>query len=713
MKLFKTILISILGLFIPIVASAAIFNSAQVGSSPVNGYYLKTDGNTSTWAPVVGGGSGGGSWSTTTSTVSGQLVNYPNNATDIINVGSNSTTTGKFWIDPNTSKGFMNGSFVVGSRMPTYADDNLSTLDVVVDVPTYSFLGLQNVNTGTTASMDLVFANNKTTITDYYADCGISGGNNADPVFTGIGGASAYYCFNTDGAVSLGIGTTTAGSDFNWTVSHDGGNSYLINDIKMKLTNAGRLGIGTTTPMALLNVAGTTSPQFVIGSDGITESNWGFRNAGGYMFINPINPVTLATSTNPSITMSPTLNQVAIGTSTLAAGVQLTIGAGANPVATLFDSTSATGMYTIYRNSNIDFGYIGSAGVLFSGSAGSKTDLAIRASQNLTFGSGSGEDMRISTTGLVGIATSSPYKPLSVVGPGGVVAENYLATSTTATSTLSGITLLGFPTENAITSTFANAQVLIRNNSARTNALNIVNDTGATSILSLSNAGLLTINGAFSLNGNITCNTNCAMGNNTTTAGSNSTIRGSGAVDGSVILLSTSGVGTSDSIIFRTGDNGNRRSLFVDTNGNMTVGTSSPLTNETAQFTIVATSTATRLNLFEARTPNLGVATTSVFTITGTGVQLASSTPPTLSTCGTSPTITGNNNYGAVTTGGSASACTVTFANGGFPTFASCVITNQSMSVVNAMTYTVSATAFTVSQTGLGGSVINYRCDGY
>ncbi len=42
----------------------------------------------------------------------------------------------------------------------------------------------------------------------------------------------------------------------------------------------------------------------------------------------------------------------------------------------------------------------------------------------------------ISPTGSVGIGTSSPYKPLSVVGTGGVVAESFTGTSTTVASTL-------------------------------------------------------------------------------------------------------------------------------------------------------------------------------------------------------------------------------------------------------------------------------------
>lgn len=50
---------------------------------------------------ATGGGSGGGSWSTTTSTHAGRLINYPNNDTDIVTIGSNSTTTSEFYFDPN------------------------------------------------------------------------------------------------------------------------------------------------------------------------------------------------------------------------------------------------------------------------------------------------------------------------------------------------------------------------------------------------------------------------------------------------------------------------------------------------------------------------------------------------------------------------------------------------------------------------------------
>lgn len=70
-------------------------------------------------------GAGGGSisgWATTTSSVAGQLNLYTTNTTDILTIGSNSTTTAEFFVDPNTVTMQMNGSngtssMVMGSAL--------------------------------------------------------------------------------------------------------------------------------------------------------------------------------------------------------------------------------------------------------------------------------------------------------------------------------------------------------------------------------------------------------------------------------------------------------------------------------------------------------------------------------------------------------------------------------------------------------------------
>ncbi len=96
------------------------------------------------------------------------------------------------------------------------------------------------------------------------------------------------------------------------------------------------------------------------------------------------------------------------------------------------------------------------------------------------------------------------------------------------------------------------------------------------------------------------------------------------------------------------------------------------------------------------------------------GHMAASSTVPTLSTCGTAPSITADSSdfAGTITVGSvAATACTLTF---GTPHVIGthCVISSQTGSVVNAATYTEGLTGFTYSQTGLTGDKLDYICVG-
>lgn len=70
-----------------------------------------------------GGGSGGGTFATTTSLVSGQLLNYPLNTTDIVTIGSlTATSSAKFWFDPNLLLGKFNGSSLWVTASTTLAN---------------------------------------------------------------------------------------------------------------------------------------------------------------------------------------------------------------------------------------------------------------------------------------------------------------------------------------------------------------------------------------------------------------------------------------------------------------------------------------------------------------------------------------------------------------------------------------------------------------
>ena len=141
----------------------------------------------------------------------------------------------------------------------------------------------------------------------------------------------------------------------------------------------------------------------------------------------------------------------------------------------------------------------------------------------------------------------------------------------------------------------------------------------------------------------------------------------------------------------------------VTSAGNVGIGTTSPYaklsinnsTNDPAGQALfaIASSTAT--------------ATTTVFSVSNTGHIIASSTTPTLSSCGTSPSMTGDDTHGTVTVGATGTGCTVTFALP-FAADPVVVVTPQTGSLVNSFSYTHSTTAITVTQTGLGGAKFDY-----
>jgi hypothetical protein len=115
--------------------------------------------------------------------------------------------------------------------------------------------------------------------------------------------------------------------------------------------------------------------------------------------------------------------------------------------------------------------------------------------------------------------------------------------------------------------------------------------------------------------------------------------------------------------------------------------------------------------------PMLGdfwITTAGLFYEYGSPVQLLAATSggtPTLSACGTSPSIDANatNLSGTVTVGSTATSCTATFATA-FTTYNHCRVTSQS--TLAAFAYTYSKTAITVTATVLGTDVFDYQCDG-
>lgn len=81
---------------------------------------------------------------------------------------------------------------------------------------------------------------------------------------------------------------------------------------------------------------------------------------------------------------------------------------------------------------------------------------------------------------------------------------------------------------------------------------------------------------------------------------------------------------------------------------------------------------------------------------------------PALTSCGTSPTISGTDSAGTVTLGtGTPTACTITF-NAAYAAAPACIVVWRTN--IASMIYDVSATAITLTQTATDSTVVDYHC---
>lgn len=106
-----------------------------------------------------GGGSGGGTWSTTTSQVTGRLINYPNNTTDIVTIGSNSTTTSEYWFDPNTKKSFLSGNIGIGTTSPFEVMSIVGNVYIGGNLTATGTIKFNNLNNGIIKSTSGILSN--------------------------------------------------------------------------------------------------------------------------------------------------------------------------------------------------------------------------------------------------------------------------------------------------------------------------------------------------------------------------------------------------------------------------------------------------------------------------------------------------------------------------------------------------------------------------
>lgn len=447
-------------------------------------------------------------------------------------------------------------------------------------------------------------------------------------------------------------------------------------------TLAGSVGIGTTTPDTKLTINGASSfgTADIVSTSANNEAALGFRAANEANSANWIIGKWIGNASDNfsiygagSIRASFALNgNVGIGTTT--PGTILSLGdTGANTI-----NLSATATSTFGSGINLQTGCFAIAGTCIGNSSFSNT-LANGGTATTTFYNG-------------GVVFSDGSK-LTQAGGSGV---NQLFWDNTNSRLGLGTSSPQVQFDSEISNNSEQILIQARNYSNGTGAISDIktlNDTGSQLALQMYGSGnTLTITSYLA----------------SLTLGNWARLRASTAAAGLII-----GTGGSTPIVFTPTDSEAAR---ITSAGLFGIGTSSPV----ARFTSVAASTT-------AGTANNGY-TGTVSIIAGFentvvklfqvidqwGHQILGGDPPVLTSCGTSPSFVGaaNDNAFTVQVGSvAATGCTATFAHI-WPAAPTCNVTNRSMSVVNAMTYTISTTALVVSQTGLTGAILDIRCGG-
>lgn len=549
-----------------------------------------------------------------------------------------------------------------------------------------------------------------------------------DPAFTIKNGTNA-----------IGFGTTTPFGDFAINADYGDAPGLIFNVASSSATatttlfavsSSGNVGVGTTSPGTLFSIQGVAN--FQVGTTSFLSATGGINITGGCYAINGtcVGAVTGGSGGSPG--GSGTELQYRGGASTFSAVTGSAYDSNINALS-LGTTTSALTSLTISSSTRAQLTLTSGDGTnpfIFRAIGGS---LYISSSSPTTYATSTTPALSILSSGNIGIGTGVPARNLDIEGntpfirlgntaPGGTTMELFAGTSGigigTPTTAQQVVITSGSPANALVVDTFnAGARLTVYNAGAGGLTISQDGTTGHATInntnsvggdLTFQNRTVTTM--TLKVGGNVGIGTTTPLGNLNIAETAGFPVAGIPAFSMGSTTSTTFAVtpfATGDLLDIATSTTANNSLVF--TNGSfLGIGTTSPL----AYLTVVASGLAGANPLFAVAT-GTGVGNSMpVFEIDKFGHEVASGPLPTVSSCGTTQTITGNDHAMVVTVGSVATtACTITFANAyGAPPVVH--ITNRSMSITNAMTYTVSNTAITVSQTALTGDVLDITVEG-
>lgn len=222
---------------------------------------FSVNGTISNTGIACGTGSGGGSspFATTTSTVAGQLDIYALNTTDIFNIGSNSTTTAKFYFDPNTVTANFGTPGTTGGQLTVNGSttlQNFTAVNATTSAATTTALKVTNLTVGSISALLLGTSG----LTSAY------GGSNpcTNQVALSISGTGVITCTSITDAM---LSSTFLKAYDPFTHGTQFGQSFSATSTLLHLTGS---------PVSL--TASSTSyfdGPIIIGTSTVTTSIWG------------------------------------------------------------------------------------------------------------------------------------------------------------------------------------------------------------------------------------------------------------------------------------------------------------------------------------------------------------------------------------------------------------------------------------------------------
>ncbi len=183
---------------------------------------------------------------------------------------------------------------------------------------------------------------------------------------------------------------------------------------RLRITETGLVGIGTTSPQFLLQLAAATSPQLTLSDGSLTAAPFNFRAINNTLYLSTSSPTTFATTSTAFASFNNTTGSTSLlkldvtgsATSSFAGGINLTTGCYAIN-GTCLPTTAGLASYDAWTHPAAGQSATTSL-MLFNGNASTTQLSATRA----YFGGTA--TTTITAAGFVGVGSSTPWAQLSI-----------------------------------------------------------------------------------------------------------------------------------------------------------------------------------------------------------------------------------------------------------------------------------------------------------